>query len=64
MNFVDYLQSVRPEAEIIAYFGQARLVRRSDSQYELLGGSEDDWAAAREWISLFMHEAVLTLSPA
>jgi hypothetical protein len=45
--------------EIIAYFGQARLVRRLDAKFELRGGSRQDHSAAKEWISLFLHEAVL-----
>jgi len=45
--------------EIIAYFGQARLVKRLDTKFELRGGSVEDHTAAKEWISLFLHEAVL-----
>ena len=47
------------EGEIVAYFGQARLVKRLDCKFELRGGSHEDHCAAKEWISLFMHEAVL-----
>jgi hypothetical protein len=47
------------EGEVIAYFGQARLVRRLDCKFELRGGSSEDHSAAKEWISLFMHEVVL-----
>jgi hypothetical protein len=49
--------------EIIAYFGQARLIKRLDSKFELRGGSAEDHCAAREWISLFMHEVVLAPGP-
>ncbi len=45
--------------EIIAYFGSARLVKRLDAKFELRGGSSEDHSAAKEWISLFLHEAVL-----
>jgi len=45
--------------EVIAYFGQAKLVKRLDSKFELRGGSREDRTAAKEWISLFMHEVVL-----
>jgi len=44
---------------VIAQFGQAALVRQSDGICQLKGGSEDDRHLAREWISLFMHEAIL-----
>ncbi len=43
---------------LVARFGQANLVSRADGRVELRGGSAVDRAEAREWISLFMHEAV------
>ncbi len=46
--------------EVIALFGDAKLVKTIDSKYELRGGSTEDRIAAQEWISLFMHELVLT----
>lgn len=45
--------------EVIAYFGDARLVKTLNCKYELRGGSNADRASAQEWISMFMHEAVL-----
>jgi hypothetical protein len=47
-----------PQEELVASFGQARLVRLADGKTELRGGSPEDRAAAKEWISLFWHEAV------
>ncbi len=46
---------------VIASFGEARLMKRADGRLELRGGTADDQTAAKEWISLFMHEAVLRL---
>lgn len=40
-------------------FGDACLVRRGRSACELRGGSRADQQAAREWLSLFQHDAVL-----
>jgi hypothetical protein len=48
----------------IANFGNARLVKTLNGKFELLGGSPDDRAAAREWCSLFLHDAVFACSPA
>jgi hypothetical protein len=45
--------------EVIARFGQAALIKQSNGTWQLNGGSEDDQFSAREWISLFMHEAVV-----
>ena len=44
---------------VIATFGAAALVEQPEGGYTLAGGSFDDRIEAQEWISLFMHEAVL-----
>jgi len=45
------------DGELIASFGDARLVRKLHGKIELLGGTPDDRAEAREWCSLFLHDA-------
>jgi len=55
-----YPDWIRPDPdEIVAVFGQAKLVRRLDGKTELRGGTEQDRITAKEWIALFWHEAVL-----
>jgi hypothetical protein len=50
---------MRPkDDQLIASFGEAQLVKKLDGILELRGGSSDDRTAAKEWISLFCHEAV------
>jgi hypothetical protein len=49
--------------EIVASWGQARLIRYLDGKTELRGGSKDDRLAAQEWISLFWHTAVVGEGP-
>jgi hypothetical protein len=49
--------------QIIARFC-AKLVSYADGRVELHGGSDADRAEAKEWISLFMHDAVPRLVPA
>jgi hypothetical protein len=44
--------------KVVASFGAARLVQTDAGNYELRGGSAEDQTLAKEWISLFMHEAV------
>ena len=51
------------ENEVIARFGQAELVRNPQGAIELRGGVPAEHTAAREWISLFMHEAVPQATP-
>jgi hypothetical protein len=41
--------------EIIAAFGRAELIKTLTGKYELRGGSSEDQAQAKEWVSLFMH---------
>jgi hypothetical protein len=48
------------EGEVVACFGHATLIRQSDGKWLLRGGSRDDQLTAKEWISLFMHEVVLS----
>ena len=51
---------------VIATFGLARLVwwpSARSGRYELIGGTADDHAEAREWCSLFAHEVVFTSIP-
>ena len=47
------------EGEIMARFGEARLIKKLTGKIELVGGTEADRAAAREWISMFLHEAAI-----
>ena len=41
-------------------FGQAKLVQVAENKLVLKGGNQDDQTEARECVSLFMHEAVLS----
>jgi hypothetical protein len=45
---------------IINQFGNAWLIPRADGKHELVGGSAKDFTAAKEWVSLFAHEIVLS----
>ena len=44
---------------VVAMFGRAKLMHDQDGRYRLEGGSHHDEAAAIEWASMFMPEAVL-----
>jgi hypothetical protein len=48
---------------LVARFGPARLVRKPDGRHELIGGTEDHRATAREWCSLFAPEIVFATTP-
>jgi hypothetical protein len=58
MRFRDLFPYFKEEGEIIAFFGEARLVKYPNGKYELRGGSKDDRLAAKEWISMFCHHVV------
>jgi len=55
-NRVDCMEYVHS----IATFGDAQLVRHINGRYELRGGSAGDHTDAKEWISLFFHDAVVS----
>jgi hypothetical protein len=44
---------------VVASWGEAKLVKHLDGKLELMGGSKADRGEAKEWISLFWHEAVV-----
>ena len=45
---------------VIAIFGQAKLIRHFNGQFEIRGGTRHDHGEAREWASFFFHEAILS----
>lgn len=49
----------KDESEVITSWGEAKLIKRLDGKIELKGGSKEERFEAREWISLFWHEAVV-----
>ena len=57
-RILEYLRN--DEGELIAAFGGASLIRRRNGRYELRGGTPEDHRDAREWISLFLHDAAIT----
>jgi hypothetical protein len=59
MRFKNFFPEFKRDGEVIAIFGEARLIKTVDFKYELRGGSEGDHAEAQEWISLFMHDVVI-----
>jgi hypothetical protein len=56
-NRIKHLIGAKSE-RLITTFGQAKLVVTLDGSTELRGGHAQDQTNAKEWISLFMHEAV------
>jgi len=53
----------RHRGQVVASFGTADLLRHNDGRWELRGGTPADHAAAREWSSLFQHEATFPSAP-
>ena len=49
----------KTEGELIASWDDAKLIKALDGKYELVGGTKQGLTAAREWISLFMPDAVI-----
>jgi hypothetical protein len=55
----EYYPPFKDQGEVMASWGEARLIKYLDGRTELRGGSNQDRAEAREWISLFWHEGVV-----
>ena len=53
------LRRMESMGELVANFGDAKLVRLPDGSYDLIGGTENDVIAAQEWVGLFLHEAMI-----
>lgn len=66
MNALSHRGAIRGllSPEPTASFGEARLFRKPNGDYELVGGTSADRVAAKEWVSLFMHEASISFRPA
>ena len=52
-------EMAKSDGEVIAQFGQAKLIKTVEGKYQLRGGSKEDLISAREWISLFLNDAVV-----
>lgn len=50
---------LKDEGEVIASWGEAKLVKHLDGKLELKGGSKEEHGEAKEWLSLFWHEALV-----
>ena len=59
MTATCFAETTAETGGLIATFGAAALIKKPEGGYALAGGSFDDRIEAQEWISLFMHEAVL-----
>jgi hypothetical protein len=55
----EYYPPFKDEGELIASWGEARLIKYLDGKTDLRGGSEQERAEARKWMSMFWHEAVV-----
>ena len=51
-----YTQSAE-EAEVIAVFGEAKLVRQLNRRLEIRGGTQAERAEARNWAARFLRSA-------
>jgi hypothetical protein len=60
---IQYVCAPQEGGQMIASFGAARLVKKTDGQIELIGGTAEDHADACDWCSLLAHEVVFTWGP-
>jgi hypothetical protein len=55
----EYYPPFKDEGEVMASWGEAQLINYLDGKLVLKGGSNEDRIAAREWISMFLNNAVV-----
>jgi hypothetical protein len=55
----EYFPLFKDEGEVMASWGEARLIKHLDGKLVLKGGSKEDRVAAREWISMFLNDVVV-----
>jgi hypothetical protein len=55
----EYYPPFRDEGEVMASWGEARLIKYLNGKPALKGGSKEDRIAAREWISMLLNDAVV-----
>lgn len=55
----NFCPDCKDEGEVVASWGEARLVKSSDGKLERKEGLKEEHVEAREWISMFRHEAVV-----
>lgn len=60
MKLKQLIESIVLQTKTVARFGTARLIKVSSGRFYLIGGTAEERLAAKEWASLFLHEAVLT----
>ena len=53
------IMAVEVQEIIVARFGSAALVKTQEGRFTLRGGSKSDHIEARDWASMFLHEAVI-----
>jgi hypothetical protein len=56
MRSRSYFQEFKDEGEVLASWGDAKLIKYVNGKVELRGGSKEDQIAASEWISMFFPE--------
>jgi hypothetical protein len=54
---------MRPQAEMIASFGGAEIVKHLDGNLEIRGGTEQEKAKAHAWKEQFLTQKPPTTSP-
>ena len=59
MKLKQLIESIIRQTKTVARFGTARLIKAPGGKIHLIGGTREDRLAAKEWASLFLHEAVL-----
>jgi hypothetical protein len=61
MKYTWHAEMARSRRELIASFGEARILRDLDGKIEIRGGTTADQARAHDWMKQFLTQNPLTL---
>ena len=55
----EYYPPFKDDGEVMASWGEEQLIKHLNRKLVLKGGSKEDRIEAREWISMFLNDAVV-----
>ena len=62
MKIRHLVENTTNRSHTVMLFGQAKLTQTAEGKLELKGATKDEKIEAIEYVSLFMHEAVLSFA--
>ena len=62
MKMRNHADVIHNRSHTVMLFGQSKLIQTAEGKLELKGATKEEQTEAKEYVSLFMHEAVMTIT--